>query len=197
MRKLTVGIVAFGVVSLGACSSSKPLAEPSTAPISSAPTTSTPSTSSTRPPTTASTTPPTPDLAALRLQLQPVVSGLSSPVAIAFRRSAVDSRGVMYVAEQTGLLRRIADGRAAGDPFDHGQDLATPLAKILRIDPKRSGNASYSVPADNPFVGRAGAYPETWMFGLRNPWRFSFDRATGDVWIGDVGQNVYEEIDYA
>ena len=91
----------------------------------------------------------------------------------------------------------LGDGGAAGDPFDHGQDLATPLAKILRIDPKRSGSAEYRVPADNPFVGRAGAYPETWMFGLRNPWRFSFDRATGDVWIGDVGQNLYEEIDEA
>lgn len=91
----------------------------------------------------------------------------------------------------------LGDGGAAGDPHDHGQDLATPLAKILRIDPEPSGNAPYSVPADNPFVGRAGAFAETWMYGLRNPWRFSFDRKTGDVWIGDVGQNVYEEIDYA
>src|SRR5436190_2814134 len=115
MRKLTVGIVAFGVVALGACSSSTPKAAPSTAPSSSAPT-STGSTSSTRSRTTASTTPPAPDLAALHLQLQTVVSGLSSPVAIAFRRSAADPRGVMYVAEQTGLLRRIVDGRASATP---------------------------------------------------------------------------------
>ena len=53
------------------------------------------------------------------------------------------------------------------------------------------------MPADNPFVGRAGARPEIWMYGLRNPWRFSFDRETGDMWIGDVGQNAYEEIDFA
>ena len=53
------------------------------------------------------------------------------------------------------------------------------------------------MPADNPFVGRKGVVPETWMWGLRNPWRFSFDRATGDLWIGDVGQDKYEEIDYA
>ena len=74
---------------------------------------------------------------------------------------------------------------------------ATLLGKILRIDPTPSGGAPYTVPADNPFVGTAGARPEIWMYGLRNPWRFSFDRATGDLWIGDVGQNAYEEIDFA
>ena len=91
----------------------------------------------------------------------------------------------------------LGDGGSAGDPNDNAQNLGVPLGKILRIDPKQAGNASYSIPKDNPFVGRAGAFAENWMFGLRNPWRFSFDRKTGDVWIGDVGQNVYEEIDYA
>ena len=90
----------------------------------------------------------------------------------------------------------LGDGGSAGDPQNHGQDLGTPLGKILRIDPKRAGNAAYSVPADNPFVGRAGAFPENWMYGLRNPWRFSFDRANSDLWIGDVGQGDYEEVDY-
>jgi len=91
----------------------------------------------------------------------------------------------------------LGDGGSAGDPHDNAQNLGTPLGKILRIDPAPVGNASYSVPANNPFVGRPGAFAESWMFGLRNPWRFSFDRANGDVWIGDVGQGEYEEIDYA
>jgi glucose/arabinose dehydrogenase len=91
----------------------------------------------------------------------------------------------------------LGDGGSAGDPHDNAQNLAVPLGKILRIDPKPAGNASYSIPKDNPFVGRAGAFAENWMYGLRNPWRFSFDRATGDLWIGDVGQGAYEEIDYA
>ena len=58
-----------------------------------------------------------------------------------------------------------------------------------------TSGAPYSVPSDNPFVGVAGAAPETWAYGLRNPWRFSFDRETGDLWIADVGQNLYEEVD--
>ena len=90
----------------------------------------------------------------------------------------------------------LGDGGSAGDPQNHGQDLGTMLGKILRIDPKRKGTAAYSIPADNPFVGRAGDFAENWMYGLRNPWRFSFDRANGDLWIGDVGQGVYEEVDY-
>jgi glucose/arabinose dehydrogenase len=97
--------------------------------------------------------------------------------------------GMLYIG--------LGDGGSEGDPNHFGQNRATPLSKILRINPRQDGKASYSVPADNPFVGQKGALPETWMWGLRNPWRFSFDRATGDTWIGDVGQNKYEEIDYA
>jgi glucose/arabinose dehydrogenase len=276
---------------LTACSSSSPHAAPSTAPTSAAPTTST--TSTTTPAVTATTRPrnAAADLAAVQLRLNPVVTGLSVPVAIAFRGATKGRAGTMYVAEKTGTLRRIVNGRAsgialdlranlshsseqgflglafspdgkrlyvdytdangdsnvdeytmkganadastrrrvlfvdqpypnhnggevvfgpdgelyigfgdggsAGDPQNHAQDLGTPLGKILRIDPKRKGNASYSIPADNPFVGRAGAFAENWMYGLRNPWRFSFDRATGDLWIGDVGQGAYEEVDHA
>jgi glucose/arabinose dehydrogenase len=105
--------------------------------------------------------------------------------------------GEVVFGPDNELYIGLGDGGSAGDPQNHAQDLGTPLGKILRIDPTRAGNAAYSIPADNPFVGRAGAFREIWMYGLRNPWRFSFDRADGDVWIGDVGQGLYEEVDYA
>jgi glucose/arabinose dehydrogenase len=91
-----------------------------------------------------------------------------------------------------------ADDEGAGHaPGGNGQSLGTLLGKILRIDPTPSGSSAYTVPADNPFVGRNGANPEIWSYGLRNPWRFSFDADTGDLWIGDVGQNAWEEVDFA
>jgi glucose/arabinose dehydrogenase len=97
--------------------------------------------------------------------------------------------GMLYIG--------LGDGGSAGDPNHNGQNLATLLAKILRVNPATKGDAGYTVPADNPYVNQAGARPETWMWGLRNPWRFSFDRKTGAMWIGDVGQADYEEIDVA
>jgi glucose/arabinose dehydrogenase len=86
------------------------------------------------------------------------------------------------------------DGGGAGDPNGNGQNPAALLGKILRIGV--SGTATYTIPADNPFVTRHGFRPEIWDLGLRNPWRFSFDTANGDLYIGDVGQNLWEEIDY-
>ncbi|MEX0873880.1 MAG: PQQ-dependent sugar dehydrogenase [Actinomycetota bacterium] len=86
------------------------------------------------------------------------------------------------------------DGGGSGDPQGNGQNINSLLGKILRIDPRSSGRDSYRSPPDNPFVGRDGR-DEVWAFGLRNPWRFSFDRANGDLWIGDVGQFIWEEID--
>jgi glucose/arabinose dehydrogenase len=77
-------------------------------------------------------------------------------------------------------------------PEGNGQSPSTLLGKILRIDPRRSGNAPYTVPADNPFAD-GGGRPEIYVTGLRNPWRFSFDRKTGDLWVADVGQGEYEE----
>jgi Glucose / Sorbosone dehydrogenase len=89
------------------------------------------------------------------------------------------------------------DGGGAGDPDDNGQNLSVLLGKLLRINPLAVGGAPYSIPPDNPFLGLAGHRPEIWAYGLRNPWRFSFDRATGDLTIADVGQNSWEEIDFA
>ncbi len=94
------------------------------------------------------------------------------------------------------LYLAFGDGGGGGDPEGNGQSLGSLLGKILRIDPRPGGGRPYRVPSDNPFVDREGARPEIWAYGLRNPWRFSFDAATGDLWIGDVGQNAYEEVDY-
>ncbi len=228
-----------------------------------------------------------PNLAAVHVQLQSIVAGLDSPVAIAWRKGdahiyvaeqpgrvrAVDARGTLLRApvlslpvshgNEQGLLgiafspdgrylyvdytdpagdshvdeyvmngtvaevstRRqvlfqqqpypnhnggevafgpdgllyigFGDGGSQGDPHGNGQNLGTLLGKILRISPRPVGGAPYTAPSDNPFVGQRGARPEVWMYGLRNPWRFTWDRATGDMWIGDVGQNKYEEIDVA
>jgi glucose/arabinose dehydrogenase len=91
----------------------------------------------------------------------------------------------------------LGDGGSAGDPMNNGQNNTTWLGKILRIDPTASATGPYSVPSDNPFVSNRADRPEIWQWGLRNPWRFSFDRTTHDLWIGDVGQNAYEEIDFA
>jgi glucose/arabinose dehydrogenase len=225
------------------------------------------------------------DLAAARLRLIPVISGLSTPVAIAWRQG--DSR--MFVAEKPGRVRAIlngqivatvltlsvsngpeqgllgitfsrdgtklyvsytdtngdsriaeykmqngvanpatrrqllfqdqpagnhnggkifmgsddllyiafGDGGGAGDPNGNGQKLSTLLGKILRIDPRPTATKPYRIPPGNPFIGQAGKKPEIWMYGLRNPWQFSIDRGTGDMWIGDVGQHKWEEVDYA
>ncbi|HEU4698717.1 MAG TPA: PQQ-dependent sugar dehydrogenase [Gemmatimonadales bacterium] len=89
----------------------------------------------------------------------------------------------------------MGDGGSAGDPQGHAQRLDDLLGSLLRLDV--DGPTGYAVPPDNPFVGRAGARGELWDLGLRNPWRFSFDRATGDLYIADVGQGAREEVNVA
>ncbi len=88
----------------------------------------------------------------------------------------------------------MGDGGSGGDPLNNAQNPFSLLGKVLRIDAE-SAAPLYAVPPDNPFA-QGGGLPEIWSLGLRNPWRFSFDRLTGDLYIGDVGQNLYEEIDY-
>ncbi len=88
----------------------------------------------------------------------------------------------------------MGDGGGAGDRFNNGQNLQSLLGKLLRIDV--DGAQPYAIPPDNPFVGQPAARPEIWAFGLRNPWRFTFDRETGDLFIGDVGQNEFEELNF-
>ena len=107
--------------------------------------------------------------------------------------------GLLLFGPDKHLYIGTGDGGGAGD--QHGargnaQNLRSLLGKILRIDPAQSGGQAYTIPSDNPFVGRQGAQGEIYSYGLRNPWRFSFDRKTGDLAIGDVGQNDIEEIDF-
>ena len=145
----------------------------------------------------------------------------SRQVVVAYRRASADvadaasGRVVLRMADPEpnhnggnmafgpdGFLY-IGTGDGGGGDDQHGargnaQRLSSLLGKILRIDPRGgSGEPAYRIPPGNPFVGRKGARPEIYAYGLRNPWRFSFDRATGDLAIGDVGQGAVEEIDFA
>jgi glucose/arabinose dehydrogenase len=140
---------------------------------------------------------------------------------VEFRRSGSPDRGVKASARLVLFQRQpesnhngglvifgpdnlmyvgLGDGGGGDDRHGvrgNGQNLGTLLGKILRIDPRASGGRAYTVPRDNPFVGRGGARDEIYAYGLRNPWRFSFDRANGNIAIGDVGQDRVEEIDFA
>jgi glucose/arabinose dehydrogenase len=104
--------------------------------------------------------------------------------------------GLLLFGPDGHLYIGTGDGGIADDPERNGQDLDSLLAKMLRIDPTPSGGLPYSIPRDNPYVGQPGARPEICNYGLRNPWRFSFDRRTGALTIADVGQSSLEEIDY-
>ena len=99
---------------------------------------------------------------------------------------AIGPDGFLYVG--------FGDGGSAGDPLDAGQDPTTWLGAVLRIEPSPDGAEPYAVPSDNPYAAGEDGRPEIFLTGVRNPWRFSFDRATGDLWIADVGQDHYEEV---
>ncbi|MCF8245316.1 MAG: PQQ-dependent sugar dehydrogenase [Saprospiraceae bacterium] len=101
--------------------------------------------------------------------------------------------GCMKFGPDGYLYIGTGDGGGAGDPNGNGQNLLSFMGKILRIE---VGSGTYSVPADNPFVGVANTAPEIWAYGLRNPWRFNFDSFTGSLWIGDVGQDTREEVNF-
>ncbi len=97
--------------------------------------------------------------------------------------------GTLYVG--------LGDGGSGGDPLNNSQNDGTWLGKMLRVDVDRQdAGKGYAVPPDNPFAGRTLPLPEIWAKGLRNPWRYAFDRRTGDLWIGDVGQDLWEEVDF-
>ena len=104
--------------------------------------------------------------------------------------------GTVIFGPDKMLYIALGDGGAANDPFDNAQSKKMLLGKVLRIDVAgASKEKPYKVPEDNPFVGEEGARGEIWCWGMRNPWRISFDRETGELWCGDVGQNELEEVD--
>jgi glucose/arabinose dehydrogenase len=122
-----------------------------------------------------------------------------------------DSRRELLVVEQPGpnhnggqlvigpdgfLYIGLGDGGGAGDPDDNGQDTEALLGKVLRIDPEagRDEGPAYAIPPGNPFADGDGGAPEVWLYGVRNPWRVTFDTATGDLWVADVGQGSIEEV---
>lgn len=116
----------------------------------------------------------------------------SEVILLTAAQPAANHNGGMLAFGPDGYLYAgLGDGGAADDRFRNGQNLETILGTVVRIDVSGDGAVA---PADNPFVGQDGARPEIWAYGLRNPWRFSFDRLTGDLWIADVGQNQWEEV---
>ena len=122
----------------------------------------------------------------------------SECVLLAIPDFAVNHNGGMVAFGPDGYLYAgTGDGGGGGDPQGNGQDPFALLGKILRIDVdgQPDGERPYAIPADNPFADGALAAPEVWAIGMRNPWRFTFDRETGDLWIADVGQGQWEEVD--
>lgn len=126
------------------------------------------------------------------------VDGSSGRTLLRVRQPYENHNGGHIAFGPDGLLYiGLGDGGSGGDPGNRAQSRGTLLGKILRIDVnRRTGSLQYGIPSTNPYVGRTGL-DQIWAYGLRNPWRFSFDRATGDLWIADVGQGSWEEVNRA
>jgi glucose/arabinose dehydrogenase len=123
-------------------------------------------------------------------------AGSARPVlTIAHHQFPNHNGGQLAFGPDGDLYVGVGDGGSEDDPAGRGQDTGVLLGKVLRIKP--GPNGGYAIPGGNPFAGRVRSRPEIWAYGLRNPWRFSFDRLTGDLVIGDVGQDEQEEIDFA
>jgi glucose/arabinose dehydrogenase len=122
-------------------------------------------------------------------------SSARTVVVIDHHRYPNHNGGQLQVGPEGDLYVGVGDGGSEGDPQGNGQNRDTLLGKVLRLAPRAGGG--YSVPSGNPFAHQANVRPEIWAYGLRNPWRFSFDRLTGALVIGDVGQDQQEEVDFA
>ena len=117
----------------------------------------------------------------------------SAQLVLSVAQPFANHNGGLVVFGPDGMLYvGLGDGGSGGDPQNNGQSSATLLGKVLRLDV--DGGTPYAIPAGNPFIGQAGARPEIWALGLRNPWRFAFDRVAGLLYVADVGQNAWEEI---
>lgn len=121
----------------------------------------------------------------------------SEQIVLVYDQPYVNHNGGALAFGPDGFLYiGVGDGGSGGDPENRAQNLSDILGKMVRIDVETGNPTTYTVPASNPFVEQANVLPEIWAYGLRNPWRYSFDRQTGDLFIADVGQNAYEEIDF-
>lgn len=137
-------------------------------------------------------------IAEYRVKADGTFDAATARVVLAVKQPFPNHNGGKVAFGPDGMLYiGFGDGGAGDDPNRNGLSLSTMLAKMLRINPLRSGDKPYSVPPDNPYVDLEGAFPEIWASGLRNPWRFDFDSVTGDLWIADVGQNQWEEVNVA
>jgi glucose/arabinose dehydrogenase len=122
-------------------------------------------------------------------------TALTEQILLRIDQPAINHNGGQIAFGPDGFLYvGMGDGGRANDPWDNAETLSVRLGKLLRIDVASEGG--YTVPPSNPYAGHAANAPEIWASGLRNPWRFSFDRETGDLYIADVGQNEWEEVDF-
>jgi len=137
-------------------------------------------------------------LAEYHVSANPNVAGTGETILLTIPHpSFTNHNGGMLAFDHDNYLRAgVGDGGSGNDPTNNAQNLGTLLGKILRIDVDPApGTDPYAVPATNPFIGAPGARPEIFAYGMRNPWRFSFDRLTNDQWVADVGQGAREEVD--